>query len=105
MEDYVVVVAEMDGKIEGYISFTPLGNNVLAVVNEHYNLDIQGLCETMWYLGLDFDEVKRMGEYENDGNGGPDDSGLYRYKMSHNPISMANTKIIDSPIGEFKLGV
>ena len=81
-----VFVMEIDGKIEGFISIARLGKDCSMVINENTNLEIQGMTEKLWYLGLE--ATKEFGEFSNDGNGGSPKDGLYRYKESHKPVML-----------------
>lgn len=79
-----VFVIEVDGVIQGFFILARLGNNCSLVINENTNLEFEGLTEYLWYESLR--RSTDLGEYENDGNGGPHGDGLYNYKMSHRPV-------------------
>ena len=90
-----VFVMEVDGKIEGFITIAKLGKDCSMVINENTNLEYQGMTEKLWYLALG--ATSDFGEFSNDGNGGNEKDGLFRYKMSHNPVLLIPkvTVIID----------
>lgn len=79
-----IFVGIINGNIEGFIIIVPLCKNTKCVLSEYTDVDIKGLAETMWYEGLR--RTTDLGEFENDGTGGPDDDGLFQYKNKHKPI-------------------
>lgn len=81
-----VTVIEVDGVIQGFFIMAKLGHNCSLVINENTNLEFEGLTEYLWYESLRMNSD--LGEYENDGNGGKKNDGLYRYKMSHRPVAV-----------------
>lgn len=95
--DIDMFVMEIDGIVEGFISVSKLGSDCSIIINENTNLEISGLAEVLWYNALEATE--HYGEFSNDGNGGDEKDGLYKYKMSHRPymlidkvVAIANKK-------------
>lgn len=86
-------VLEINNKIEGYFSIAKLGKNCSVVVNENTNTNFVGISEYLWRESLRLSTD--LGEYENDGNGGDNKSGLYFYKTSFNPIALIEKLDVD----------
>lgn len=94
---YRIFVCELSGKVEGFIVIVPFCKNAKCVLVEHANLNISGLADFMWYEALR--RTTDLGEYENDGTGGKEDSGLFAYKSRHRPVDFyrASELVLNRP--------